>query len=159
MADDQPRVPQRVQDYLGHDLGVRAALVVVQEQQIDVGLRIQLAASVAAARDDREALIELGKAPPVLGVGVAVERAQQIVDRRRVLPHDLGAAGAREVNFGQLLAHRDDIGARGPSRRARRLELAQQKVFAARVGPLAESAPAVRKTVAHRLPTAASALK
>ena len=51
VSDDEARVPQRVQHYFGDDFRVRAALVVVQEQQIDVGLRIQLAASVPAARD------------------------------------------------------------------------------------------------------------
>ena len=58
LADREAGVPQRVQNYLGHDLGVWAGLVVVQEKQVDVGLRIELAAAVAAARDDREALVE-----------------------------------------------------------------------------------------------------
>ncbi len=64
VPDDQARVPQRMQHYFGDDFGVRTALVVVQKQQIDVGLRIQLAASVTAARDHRNLLIQLGRSTP-----------------------------------------------------------------------------------------------
>ncbi len=112
MPDDQARVPQRVQNYFGDDLGVWTALVVVQKQQIDVGLRIQLAASVAAARDHRKFLIELGRAPAVLRVRIAEQRAQQIVHRGRHRGYDLAAARAGEMALGQLGADRFEIGAR-----------------------------------------------
>ena len=57
LADSETRIPERVQNYLGHHFGVGAGFIVVQEQEVDVGLRIELAAAVAPARDHRQALV------------------------------------------------------------------------------------------------------
>ncbi len=132
VSDDEARVPQRVQHYFGDDFRVRAALVVVQKQQIDVGLRIQLAASVTAARDHRNFLIELGRAPVVFGVRIVEQRTQQIVHRRRHRGHDLAAARAGEMALGQLGADRLEIGAGIDAGSLARDELREQRVLAAR---------------------------
>ena len=102
VPDDQTRVPQRVQNYFGDNFSVRTALVVVQEEQVDVGLRIELAAAVAAARDHRDFLVKLGRTARVFRVGVPIQSAQQIVHRSRHRGHDFAAAGTGKMTLGQL---------------------------------------------------------
>ena len=54
MPDLEPEIPQQVEQVLDHLLGMRRLLVGQQEQQIDVGKGRQLAAAIAADRDDRQ---------------------------------------------------------------------------------------------------------
>ncbi len=148
-----------MQNYFGDDLGIRTALVVVQKQQIDVGLRIQLAASVAAARDHCEFLVELGRAPAMLRVCILEQRAQQIVHRGGHRGRDLAAAGAGEMALGQLGADRFEIGARIDAGGLAGDELCEQCVLPARRGH-GDRLGAIRaRDEAHRFPTARSALK
>ncbi len=56
MPDLESQVPEHVEDRLDDLLGPGRALVGEQEQQVDVGERRQLAAAVAADRDQRQAL-------------------------------------------------------------------------------------------------------
>ena len=56
LADLEPEVPQPVEQELDHLLGVRGALVGVEEQQIDVRVGCELGAAVAADRRHREPL-------------------------------------------------------------------------------------------------------
>ena len=82
LADLEAEIPQPVEQELDHLLGVRGALVGMQEQQIDVGMGRQLAAAVAADRDHREPLargrVGHPEHPPVREVEQA---AQQRVDQ------------------------------------------------------------------------------
>ena len=54
----RPRVPERVEDRLGDRLDVRVHLPRVEEEQVDVGVRVQLATAVAALGDQGAALVE-----------------------------------------------------------------------------------------------------
>ena len=132
MSDRETCVPKRVQYYFGDNFSVRTALVIVQKQQIDVGLGIQLAAPVAAARDHRNFLIELGKSPAMFRVRILEQRTQKIVHRRRHRGHDLAAARAGEMALGKLGADRFEIGAGNRAGPLARDELRQQGLLAAR---------------------------
>ena len=60
VADGEAGVPQRVQHLLGHRLDVGVGPVRIEEEQVDVGARVQLAAPVAALGDQRAGA---GRAP------------------------------------------------------------------------------------------------
>src|SRR3546814_15266167 len=69
-------------------------LVGQQEQQVDVRLRGELAAPVAADRDERQSLSRRGvgqRVEPL--VGVVVDDANHLVDEVGLGAHGLGAAG------------------------------------------------------------------
>jgi hypothetical protein len=56
LAHFEAEVPQAVQQELDHLLAVRGPLVRMQKQQVDIGMRCQLGAAVAADGDHRHAL-------------------------------------------------------------------------------------------------------
>jgi len=82
VAHFEAEIPQHV-EHVFHDLlGMRRQLVGKQEKQIEVGLRRQLAAAIAAGGDHRFALARRG-----VGVGIdplegeVVERAHELIDQ------------------------------------------------------------------------------
>src|SRR5579863_8129446 len=79
VSDSKSGVPESVQHNLSDNFDVWAALVVVEKEQINVGLRIEFAASVPAAGNDSDFLIELGETPVVVRIGIEKERANEIV--------------------------------------------------------------------------------
>jgi hypothetical protein len=103
----------------------------MHKEQVDIGLGIQFGAAVTAARDDYDALIQLGKAATVLGIGVTEQCAQQIVDRRGVQADDLGTGSAAQVELLELLADRFQVQARGGSRSSDAVKFLNQRIFAA----------------------------
>ena len=56
----EPQIPKPVEKKFGHLLLVRGALVGVEEEEVDVGMRRKLAPAVAADRDDGEPFPEVG---------------------------------------------------------------------------------------------------
>ena len=87
VADLQAQVPQQVEHELDDLLAARRLLVGQQEQQIDVGERRQLAAAVAADRDDAQLL---GRA----GVGGGIDAlVGEVEDHPDQLVHQEGGRG------------------------------------------------------------------
>ena len=88
LADLEAEIPQPVEQELDHLLGMRGALVGMQEQQVDVGVRRQLAAAVAADRSDHEALAggRVGHAEDA-AVGEVEQAMQQHVDQAAAAEH------------------------------------------------------------------------
>ncbi len=56
LADLEPEIPQQIEQQLDDLLGVRRLLVGQQKQQVDVGIGRQLAAAIAADRDQGQPL-------------------------------------------------------------------------------------------------------
>jgi hypothetical protein len=112
VADGEARVPQGVQDALADVLDVRFALVRIQEEEIDVGARIELATPVATLRDDGAALVQARRALGVDGACSVEECADQVIHRGGVSLDDFVARAAACVAFEQLGLHRLQVGAR-----------------------------------------------
>ncbi len=104
VADLETEVPEAIDEKLGHLLEIGGSLVVVQEEQIDVRARCQLASTVAADRRHRDLLagrrIGAVEEPPV---GI-VERALQdgIHLPRQLVMDDLGVPSGLEVTLDGL---------------------------------------------------------
>ena len=107
LADLEAQVPQLVEQELDHLLAVRRALVGVEEQEVDVGVGRQLAAAVAADRDDREPLAggRVGEREDVPH-RVVEQRADQGIDQPAALvDHRLGVViGLEAVAQRRLMA-------------------------------------------------------
>jgi hypothetical protein len=88
VADRQPGVPQRVQHLLRHRLDEGVGPLRVEDEQVDVGGRVELGAPVAALGDEGDALIEHGIALGVAGARGLVEDLHHPVDHRRPGGHD-----------------------------------------------------------------------
>ncbi len=86
LTDLEAEIPQPVEQELDHLLGMGGPLVGVQEQEIDVGVRRQLGAPIAADRDHREplALGWIGEAEH-LGQRVVQKTLDQVVDQAAVV--------------------------------------------------------------------------
>ena len=86
LPDLQAEIPQPVQQELDHLLGVGRPLVRVQEQQIDVGVRRQLRAAIAADRDHRHALAggRIGT-PEYFGERVVEQNLDQSIDQAAIV--------------------------------------------------------------------------
>ena len=93
MADFQPQVPQQVEKLLDNAVGSRITLLCRQHKQVDVGKRRQLAAAVAADRDQGEP----GLAMPCHNA--CEKRLEKLVYSQRVTPHIDGAV-ALEIEIG-----------------------------------------------------------
>ena len=78
LTDLEPEVPESVEQELDHLLGVRGALVGIEEQQVDIGIGCQLGAAVAADRRHRQPLargrIGHPEHPPLREVEQAVDQ-------------------------------------------------------------------------------------
>ena len=86
LPDLETEIPQQIKQELDDLLGMRRALVGQQEQQIDIGIRRQLAAPIAADRDDRH-LLALGRVGERIG-GLdreVVEHPDQLIDQKTLL--------------------------------------------------------------------------
>ena len=88
LAHFEAEVPEAVEQELDHLLAVRGPLVRMQEQQVDVGVRGELGAAVAADRDHRHALAfgRIG-APEYPGERVVQQALDQRVDQAAVIAH------------------------------------------------------------------------
>src|SRR5262249_13953371 len=62
VADGEPGVPERVEDHLRDGLDVRVHLPRIEEEEVDVRARIELAAAVAALGDGDALLIQAREA-------------------------------------------------------------------------------------------------
>ncbi len=95
VADDDAEVPERVQEAADEALLRRPDAVAEQQQQIDVGVETEVAAPVAAERDDRHR--------SVIGAGVGDQLPDERVDAVRVPFHRAAPAGAVRDRRAQLL--------------------------------------------------------
>ena len=100
VADLQSEVPQGVEDALGHPLDVGAHLAVVDEQQVQVRERMQLAAAIAAERHQDHRARGEALAARVLH-RQPVEGGQEAIHERGVGLHRLLAGGAAQVGRAQ----------------------------------------------------------
>ncbi len=148
-----------MQHDLGHDFRVGSALVIVDEEQIDVGVGVQLGAAITTPRHDAKLLMQLGVMAGVLGVGVAEQRTHHVVDGGGVFAHHFGARRAGEVMLRDFLANHFEIDARDLSGRAGSFELQVECFLAARNGVTGGVGRRGRDGSAHRFPAAASELK
>ncbi len=76
MTDDDAEIPKRVEKAVDEPLLGRADAAAEQQQQIDVGVKTEVAASIAAERDDGNR--------PVVGAGVGEQLTDERVDAIRV---------------------------------------------------------------------------
>ena len=121
VPDRQPRVPERVADRAHEALEVPRLPAVVQEEQVDVGLRAELAAGVAAQRDD-------GDAPdPLAPRQLREPAADRGVDGLRPRAAPLGPRGCVDARMGERRVE----GVRGRPARARRCGCARPPPAAA----------------------------
>ena len=95
LADFEAEVPQQVEQRLDHLLGVRGLLVRQQKHQVDVGVGRQLAAAIAADRDQGQPFAR-GRVGQRVDFGRHdVERsADQLIDQKALLTHHRGAVAA-----------------------------------------------------------------
>ena len=84
MADDEPPVPQAVEDHLADGLDERVHLPRIEEEEIDVGRRVQLAAPVAALADHGAALVDARVARRIMRGRLRGQEAHEMIDRVRV---------------------------------------------------------------------------
>jgi hypothetical protein len=81
----------------------------VQEEEVDIRIRIQFSAAVSAARYYGKMLIEPGKSLGVSVVSVAKDGLQQAVHEGREIVNDFESAHAAEVTLEQISANPSDI--------------------------------------------------
>ncbi len=94
VADLEADIPERVEQILHHLLRIGRGLVGVEKQQVDVGERRQLAASVAADRDHRQMLAGGGVGGGIDRLGdEVVEGANELIHQEAEGAHHLGARG------------------------------------------------------------------
>ena len=108
MADRPAGVHQTVIQGLPHRLGIGSDFPVVEKEQINVGMRIQLAAAIAAQGKQATALAEAGIAPRVETGRRGKDVAHKLIDQRGMkLDH-----GASALPLGLLLSKQFvDLGA------------------------------------------------
>src|SRR6266851_1886994 len=95
LADLEADIPQRIEHVLDDLLGMWRNLVGQEEEQIDVGMRRQLAAAIGADRDDGEMLAGGWVGQWIdMGDGEIVQRADQLIHQETMLAHRLGAMRA-----------------------------------------------------------------
>ena len=93
LPDLEAEIPQRVEQVLDHLLGMRCALIGGEEKQIDIGEGRELAAAIAADRDQRHALARRRIGDQVdVGRDKIVERANELIDEEGKRVHGFGAA-------------------------------------------------------------------
>ena len=111
MPDLEAQIPQQVEDEFDHLFAARRALVGQQEQEIDVRLRRQLGAAIAAHRHQRQALGRgrIGDGIDV-PVGIVMDQPHDLVDQEAERMDGGRPAGLAAV---QPLA---DLGAAGGQR-------------------------------------------
>ena len=95
VPDDHAEVPQRVQEAVDEALLRGADAAAEEQQQIDVGVQAEMAAAVAAERDDGHR--------PVVRARVGEQLADQRVDAIGVALEGAAAAGAARDRRAQLL--------------------------------------------------------
>jgi hypothetical protein len=96
MADVQAEIPEHVQQILDDLLDPRGLLVGQQKQQVDVGARRQLAATVATDGHDGDLLGLAGIGVAVnVADGEVVEHADQLIDQVASRRQHLRPAAAR----------------------------------------------------------------
>ncbi len=149
-----------MQDNLGDDFYIWPRFVVVQENQIDVGVRIELAASVTAARHDGKALVEPREALSMPIVRVAIKRAHERVCGRRQGVRDFESAGARAMSSEEIFPHPIEMLSRNRSRTCAAFHRGEQRrLLAYGTGPgVLRGVVCGEASLVHRFPTAASAL-
>ena len=54
MADLESQIPERVEQALGDALSIRAHVAVVDDHEVEIGQRMELAAPVSAERHEHE---------------------------------------------------------------------------------------------------------
>src|SRR5437588_9269774 len=118
-----------MQDGLGNHFYIRAGLVVMQEEQIDIGIRVQLRASVPTTSDYSDSLVETRKPAVMIRVGMEIERPHQDIDVVRESAHDFESAGTGQMTLEKLLPRRLDVLARQISVANATLQLLQQPTF------------------------------
>jgi hypothetical protein len=96
MPDLEAGVPERIEDRVGDRLDVRGDLPGIEHEQVDVGVRVQLPAAVPALRQHRAALRDERVLRRVVEARVAVEEANEPVDRIRVGRDDREPGGAAQ---------------------------------------------------------------
>ena len=106
LADLEPEIPQEIEQVFDDLLGVRRLLVGQQEQQIDVGIGRQLAAAIAADRDERHPFARgrVGERIDPVGDEV-VEHADQLIDQKALLAHDAQRRAIPRSGGGSRRAH------------------------------------------------------
>ncbi len=94
VAHLQPTIPQGIEQSFGHRFDDRRDLPGIQKKQVDIRLRVELAAPVSALRDNRETGILSGKTIERIGADGAQQVANQMIHYRRISDRHFHAAGA-----------------------------------------------------------------
>jgi hypothetical protein len=98
-----------MEDRFGNYFEVRTGLVIVQEEEVDIRIRIQFSSAVSATRYYREMLMEPGKSLGVSVVSVTKDGLQQAVHDGREIVNDFESASTAEVTLKQISANPSDI--------------------------------------------------
>src|SRR5581483_11008414 len=112
VADLKAGVPQGVEQLLGDRFDKRRNLPDVEKQQIDVRLRIELAAAVAALGDQRDPAVGGRELLAVVGADRSEQVADQMIHHRGPRRSDFQAAGAAAVALEQRAPAVVDVTAR-----------------------------------------------
>ncbi|PYR65862.1 MAG: hypothetical protein DMF88_18280 [Acidobacteria bacterium] len=96
MADDDAEIPERVEKAVDEALLRGTDAIAEEQQQIDVGVQAEMAASIAAERDDGNR--------PVVGARVGELLADERVDAIRVALERAAPAGAARDRRAQLFS-------------------------------------------------------
>ena len=117
VADAQAEIPEGVEDLLRHPLDVGGDLAPVDEHEVEVGGRVELAAPVPAERDQDEARRRMARGAH-LGGGRLVEAAQEVVHERGMGADALGARRAVGVTGLEAVVGGGDVLAQDVEARA-----------------------------------------
>src|SRR5689334_20913980 len=101
MADGEPGVPQRIKDLFRNGFEIGRDFPVIEKKQIDVGLRIQFAASIAPLRREYTARVEARITRDVVLARRLVNPNNESIDERRIGRDDLATRRARAVPLEQ----------------------------------------------------------
>ena len=126
VPDREAGVPERVEDFFRDRLHVGGDFPVIEKEQIDVGLRVQLGASVSAVRDERAARVQTRIALDVIPARGFEDAADQMIDQRCVRRHDLLPARAGAMLLEHQAPRPLDIRAHSANRIGLRPRLVQQ---------------------------------
>ena len=96
VADLKPQVPERVEQALGDALSIRAHVAVVDDHEVEIGQRMELAAPVSAERHEHERDLRRALALGVLR-GQAVQRREESVHERGIRLDGLLTRGSAQV--------------------------------------------------------------